>query len=226
MLDRKLLEQLLEPALALGAVAHGVFENGEDIALNTHAAENGRLLRQVPHAQSSTLEERQMGDVVAIELDLAGIGAHEPHDHGEDGGLARAIGTQQPHRLAPSHRDRDIAHHGALAKTLGEALGDEPAGLIELGARRCIAHCEVKTPVTRPPEPAVKVETPLAISTTSSLERTVPPELTTSTLPVRRSIWSDGVKTARSPVAVRSLVSSLTAPRASKDRMSLVPPSP
>src|SRR5690606_12029887 len=120
----------------------------------------------------------------------------------------RAIGAEQPDRLAAPHRDRDVAHHDALAEALGQTMGHQPAGLVDTGLARRLAHCEVKTPVTRPPSALlVKVETLVSRFTTSSPAPIVPPAFLTRTLPVRRSIWSPGVKTALSPVASWSVVS-------------------
>ncbi len=125
--------------------AHGVFENGEDIALNAHAAENGRLLRQVTDPQAPALEERQMRDIVAIELDLPGIGAHKPMIMVKTVVLPAPFGPRRPTaspRLTASETSRTTAR---LPKLLARTLGDKPSGLIQLGTGRCIAHCEVKT---------------------------------------------------------------------------------
>ena len=128
-----------------------------------------------------------MRDGAAIKLDGAGIGFDQTHDHGEDRGLACAIGPEQANGLAAPYGNGHIAHHDPLAKTLGEAVGDQPSGLVETRLGLRIGHCEVKIPVTRPFWPLVKVETLVARLTTSSSELTVPPSLTTITLPVRRS---------------------------------------
>ena len=72
-----------------------------------------------------------MGNGAAIELDGAGIGFDQAHDHGEDRGLAGAIGAEQADGLAAAHGDGNIAHHYPLAEALGETMGDQPAGLIE-----------------------------------------------------------------------------------------------
>ena len=61
-----------------------------------------------------------------------------------------------------------------LAEALGEAVGDQPAGLVDARCRRVLAHCGVNTPVTRPPLLPVKVEVLVSRSTTSSGLPTVP----------------------------------------------------
>ena len=185
--DGEFLEQRLETTLAFVAIAHGVFQHGHYVAGDAEATEDGGLLRQVANAELPTLEQGQAGNVLAVEHDLAGIGFDEPHDHGENGGLAGAIGTEQADSLATTHSQRNIANHGTLAETLGKAVGDEPALLVDARACRLRAHCEEKIPVTRPPPELVKVETLVSRFTTSSVASTVPEAFLTFTLPVRRS---------------------------------------
>ncbi len=51
------------------------------------------FLRQVAQPQSRPLVDAERGEVLIIEPDGAGIRAHQPHDHVEGRGLARAVGT-------------------------------------------------------------------------------------------------------------------------------------
>src|SRR5690606_38381366 len=111
---------------------------------------------------------------------LSPIGPRQPHDHGENRGLARPVRPQKPHRLAASHGEGDVAHHGAFGKALGKTVGDEPAGLVD----RTHQPPGVKVEVTRPPPPPeVKDEVPARVSITSRAALTVPVALTTTTEP-------------------------------------------
>src|SRR5690606_32573193 len=176
-------------------------------------------------AQSPALEQRQVGDIAAVQHHLALVRLHQAHDDGEDGGLAGAVGTEQADRLTAPHGDRDVAHHGGATEALGEAHGDEPAGLVDADRRARLVHQGEKVPVTRPPPLAEKVEVSLARSSTSSGPVTVPEALTTVTLPLSRRICESGVKVARSPRASWVSVLSRTFPVAVTVRMFSMPPS-
>src|SRR5262249_51378107 len=122
-------------------------------------------------------------DGVAVEPHFALIGTDQPHDDGEHRGLAGAVGPEQADRLAAPHGDRDVVHHGLAAEAFGDPVRHQPAGLIDAIAAR-VAHCGANTPVTRPPLPAVNVETLVFKSTMRSGPATVPLLLTTMTLPL------------------------------------------
>ncbi len=170
---------------------HVALEHGEDVALDAEAAEDRGLLRQIADPEPAALEQRQVGDGVPVEEDPAPVGLHQPHDHGEDRGLAGAVRAEQPDGLAAPHREADVLDHGALAETLAEPVRDQPAGLVDdlagpvlFGA---LVHCGVNTPVTRPPLLLLNTELSLARSMVSSGPRTVPcaPLTVTSSLRVR-----------------------------------------
>src|SRR5690606_27402381 len=190
-------------------------------------SEDRWLLRQVADAEPAALKQWQMGDRATIEADVSAIGLYQAHDHGEDGGLAGAVGAQEAHGLAATHGDGDVAHHDPPAEALGETVGNEPAILVDArSSGGSLGHWLVNTPVTRPPLPLVKVDTLVSRFTTNSPASTVPLVCVTRTLPVRRSNWSPGVNTARSPVASWSAVLRRTPPLAMKLSMSAVPPAP
>ena len=77
----------------------------------------------------------QIGHVIAVEADGAGIGADQAGDDVEAGRLAGAVGAQQPHRLAPAQRHRDAAQHRALLELLRQAAHDQAAVIVVLFAR-------------------------------------------------------------------------------------------
>lgn len=190
MLDGKLFQQRRQAGPARGLAADVVFQHRQNIAAHGQAAKDRGLLWQIANAKLTALKQRQVGDGKAIKLDRAGIRFDQTHDHGENRGLASAIGPQQANSLATAHGNGHIAHNHALAKTLGQVVSDQPAGLVEtrpglgIGA---YGHCEVNIPVTRPLLALVKVETLVSRLTTSSSALTVLPELTTMTLPFRCS---------------------------------------
>lgn len=52
---------------------------------------------------------------------LAGVGPHQPEQHLDDGGLARAVGPEQPDDLAAADLQADPVHGGAPAVALAQA---------------------------------------------------------------------------------------------------------
>src|SRR6516162_3676809 len=63
-----------------------------------------------------------MGDVVAIELDLAAIGLDQAGDHVERRGLTGAVRPQQADRLAAPHVEADAVDHPPSAVGLFKIL--------------------------------------------------------------------------------------------------------
>ncbi len=118
--------------LALLAVGLDHFEHGADVLLDREAAEDRGFLRQIADAEARALIHRQLGDVVAVELDGAAIGLDQAGDHVEHRGLAGAVRAEQADRLAAAHIDADAAHDLAGAETLFHAMHgqDSPAAAV------------------------------------------------------------------------------------------------
>ena len=83
-------------------------EDGADVLLDGHAAEDRGFLRQVADAEAGAAVHRHAGDVVAVELDGAVVGLDQAGDHVEDRGLAGAVRAEQADRLAARHREAGI----------------------------------------------------------------------------------------------------------------------
>ena len=120
-------------------------EHRADVLLDGEAAEDRGFLRQIADAEPRALIHRQLGDVVAVELDRAAIGLDQPGDHVEHRGLAGAVRAEQPDRFAAAHIDADAAHDLAGAKALFHAMHSQIArpldqtrggGTFGLGIRR------------------------------------------------------------------------------------------
>ena len=78
-----------------------------------------------------------------VELDAPGVARHEPDDHVERGGLAGAVGPEQPDHFAVGDLHGKIAHHLALLVALRQAgrlerahCGGFAAGFGSLPGRR------------------------------------------------------------------------------------------
>ena len=104
--------------LALLLVGLDHLQHRADVLLDVEAAEDRGFLRQVADAEPRALVHRQRGDVVAVELDAAGVGFDQPGDHVEDRGLAGAVRPEQADRLAAAHVEAGALHHLSRAEGL------------------------------------------------------------------------------------------------------------
>src|SRR5262249_17090361 len=98
--DAELLQQLVAACATLHAREIECLENREKIFLHRHAAENGFLLRQIPHAATRASEHRQRGHVLAIEDDAAAVRWDESDHHVKAGCFPGAIRTEETDNLS------------------------------------------------------------------------------------------------------------------------------
>ena len=63
---------------------------------------------------------------LVVEADGAVVGAQQAGDDVEAGGLAGAVGAEQPDRLAAAHLQADVAQHVAALELLAEIVRGEP----------------------------------------------------------------------------------------------------
>src|SRR6202521_78101 len=66
-----------------------------------------------------------MGDVAAAESDAACIGPIDASHHVEEGGLARAVGTDQTEDLALAHLQVELVERHHAAKPLAQPPGSQ-----------------------------------------------------------------------------------------------------
>jgi len=96
---------------------------------------------------------RQLRYIVTVELDRAVIRGYKAGDHIKTRCLARTVGTQKSHHLAPAQRQADRSHHGTLLEALADAIDDQALAAFHharngplraaqrtLGRSRCHAH--------------------------------------------------------------------------------------
>ena len=127
-------------------------EHGAHVFLDVELAEDRRLLRQVRQAQARAAMDRHVLDRAAVDGYLAGVGAHQAHDHVEGGRLAGAVGPEQAHHLALGHVERHVLDHLAAAIGLLQVPHLQPAGA-GVGrrvatARHVFRHCLPPSRVT------------------------------------------------------------------------------
>ena len=97
----------------------------------------GELMGDLEGAHQPPMEQL-MGpparDILAVELDAAGIRRHESGQHVEQRGLPRAIGADQPQDLAALHRQAAIGHGTDTAEGFADVMRrDHAAGLGVMG---------------------------------------------------------------------------------------------
>ena len=127
-----------ESSSRLALLARGLddLEHGADVLLDGEAAKDRGFLRQIADAEPRALIHRQLGDVVAVELDGAAIRLDQAGDHVEHRGLAGAVRAEQADRFAAADIDADAAHDLAGAETLFHAMHSQKARPLDQARRR------------------------------------------------------------------------------------------
>ncbi len=120
--DVQVLQQLVEPRLDLAGPEALQLEHRPHVLLHGEAAEHRVLLRQVGDPQARAAVDRQVGELVAVEVDRARVHRHQAHDHVEAGRLAGAVGAEQADHLAARDLERHVLHHRAGLVALAQAL--------------------------------------------------------------------------------------------------------
>jgi len=121
MRDLELFQQLVAACPAVGAAHAQQFHHGQQVVLYAQLAEHARLLRQIAHAAvAGAAVHRQASDLAVVEEDVPLVAGYEPHDHVEGGGLARAVGSQQPDYLAGVDLEREAREDLAGPVTLAQ----------------------------------------------------------------------------------------------------------
>ncbi len=114
-------------------------EDGHDIVLDGHVAEDGSFLREVADPHLRAFVHGVLGEfngftrLAAIgfrcKIDFPAVGFDDADDHVEGGGLAGAVGTQEAYYLALADFDGGTFDDGAGAVFLDDVVGVETHGL-------------------------------------------------------------------------------------------------
>ncbi len=163
--DVQVLEQLLQARLDVGARQALQLEHRLHVLLDRELAEDRVLLRQVGDAQARARVDRQVRELAAVELDASGVSGDQADDHVEAGGLARAVGAEQPDHLAAGYLEGDVLHDAARLVALVQVLGAQQAHGVALAA----GFLGWITARTRSPGAAAGA--PLALDTEKNSER-------------------------------------------------------
>ena len=102
-------------ALPEGAANGDIFEYAQ-------AFEGERHLKAAAHAGKTALLGRHRRDITAVEPDAARVGPEPAGDQVEECGLARAIGADDPQRVATAHLQVDGVSHDQRTERLGHGL--------------------------------------------------------------------------------------------------------
>ena len=120
--DAELVEQLTGARMALPRRHPAALQHGQHVLLGGEAAEDARLLRQVPDSLAGPHVHGEAGDVVLVQEDVATVGAGQPDHHVERRGLARAVRAEQPHHLPRADVEVHVLNDDAPPVRLGERL--------------------------------------------------------------------------------------------------------
>ena len=126
-------------------------QHGLDVFAHAQLAEDGGLLRQVGQPQPGAAVDGHLRHRLAVDQDVAAVRAHQPDDHVERGGLARAVGAEQAHHFAFLDRQRHVLDDLAAAVGLLQVACFQPAASgIRTDAPR-IGHQGVRAHLRSPP---------------------------------------------------------------------------
>src|SRR5690606_30935855 len=124
MVDMEFTQQRIQLALAALLVeVLARLQDGHDVVRHAELAEDRGLLRQIADAAPCPPVHGQMGDILAVDHDVAAVGPHQTDVHVETGGLAGAVGAEEPDHLAAVALQRDILDHAAGLVGLGQMAG-------------------------------------------------------------------------------------------------------
>ncbi len=121
-------------------------------------AKDRRFLRQVRQAQPRALVDRLALHRLAVDADLAGVGAHQADHHVEGRGLAGAVGPEQPDHFAGADRQVHVLDHlaRAVASFAGRSTSRRlasacaaPAGASAVGMAGAATHRSAASPSRR-----------------------------------------------------------------------------
>ena len=120
MVNVKLLNQAFHffPALSFVQILAG-FQDCHDIVFHCQVSEDGRVLRQITQSQPGAGEDRQAGQILIIDVDIALVCIDQAYNHVKTGGFASAIGSQKAYDLAAVDGQRHISDHLSAFVGLG-----------------------------------------------------------------------------------------------------------
>ena len=123
-------------------------EDGHDVVLDGHVAENGGLLCEIAHTHLRALVHGELGEFDGLaafaaigfrgEINFPTIRLDDAHHHIESGGLSCTIGAEEAHYFALSDFDRGTFDDGAGAVFFDNVVGVEDHFFIffEVGSAR------------------------------------------------------------------------------------------
>src|SRR5690606_33851831 len=122
--EAELEEEFGGPGLALaGGEAGAGLEDGQEVLLDGHAAEDAGLLAEVAHAEAGPLVHGEPGDLLAVEEDPAVVGVDHADGHTERGGLPGAVAAQEADDLGALDVEGHVVHDDPTGVDLAEMGG-------------------------------------------------------------------------------------------------------
>src|SRR5581483_9252750 len=128
-LDARRRDRVVEGAARRRTPQPAQLGDEAEIVADEHVGVERVVLGEIPDA-ALRLAPR-LGERHAVEADLARVRLVVLRDHPHRGGLARAVGPEEPHHLAAVHLERRVVHGGDAVESLGDS------GEREKRHRRC-----------------------------------------------------------------------------------------
>src|ERR671911_1038560 len=95
MLDRELVQHVIQPIVPLIAAQPSGFKDRQNVLLHCHLAEDGGLLRQIADSISRALVHRHLGELNTVHPDTTLVRADEARNKVEGRGLSRAVRSEK-----------------------------------------------------------------------------------------------------------------------------------
>ena len=126
-------------------------QHGLDVFAHGQLAKDGGFLRQVGQSQPGATVDGHLRHRLAVDQDVPTVRAHQPDDHVERSGLARAVGAEQAHHFAFLDRQRHVLDDLAAAIGLLQVVCFQPAASGIRTDATCIGHQDVRAHLRSPP---------------------------------------------------------------------------
>src|ERR1051325_1269001 len=127
MADREFCEQRVEDGFSGLGLGLRHLQHRPDILLDGQPPDDRGFLRQLTDPEAGAAIHRKFCDVLAVELDGAGVRRDQAGNDVEAGGLPGPVRTQQAHDLAALHRHIDVAQHWPAFEVFAEPVPDQAA---------------------------------------------------------------------------------------------------
>ena len=109
--DVEFLDQVFHLLPAFVLVRFDFFQDGHDVLFHRKFPEDGGFLGQIANALQGPFVHGKIGNVLVIQVHMAGIRMFQSYDHVEGSGLPGTVGPQKSHNGPLFHFQADFVDH-------------------------------------------------------------------------------------------------------------------